>query len=50
MRRKQAVREPITEFVNSVKEALKGDHAAVEIRNSVTSLLKSYGIQTPVQK
>lgn len=44
--RKQNLRQ----FVSKVTLASKGENAASKIQNAVTTLLRSYGIETPVRK
>lgn len=43
-------RNPVEEFVVTVKEALKKKNTKDEIRKAVDVLLKSYGIETPDKK
>lgn len=37
--------DPLIEFTNNVKEALKGENTAQNIQKAVTVLLKHYGIE-----
>jgi hypothetical protein len=41
---------PLTDYVEKVKTAVKGNTAARDIKEAVSELLKSYGIEVPEKK
>lgn len=43
-------KKPIPEFVEKVKAAVKGANAGQEIKDAVSELLKSYGVEAPEKK